>query len=170
MAGRALRDGPGGNGRSGPRRGCGRYAAMRRQICQRMIGRRVTITRWTGLVEAMSKPNSRRSPAWCGGCPGTTHRGRRRGYRTKASGRSWCGELPGGPPRARLQLERHFPPCRVRGHAPRGARRALEDVRARRHGTARKSPGFTIPEPGTSPRSPPCYCRRTLLSRGISAA
>jgi hypothetical protein len=65
-----------------------------------------------------------RRSAWCGGCPGTTHRGRRRGYRTKASGRSWCGEFPGGRLAPAFSWSATFPPCRVRGHAPLGARRA----------------------------------------------
>ena len=72
-----------------------------------------------------------RCPAWCGGCPGTTQRGRRRGYCTKASGRSWCGEFPGGRLASAFSWTASFPPCRVRGHAPPGARRApraLENV------------------------------------------
>jgi hypothetical protein len=34
---------------------------------------------------------------------------------------------------------------------------ALKDARWVRREAARKRPGFRIPEPGTSPRSPPCY-------------
>ena len=71
-----------------------------------------------------------RRPTWCGGCAGTTYRGRRRGYRTKASGRSWCGELPGGRLAPAFSWSATFPPFRVRGHAPLGARRAPRALEA----------------------------------------
>ena len=46
------------------------------------------------------------------------------GYCTKASGRSWCGEFLGGRLAPAFSWSATFPPCRVRGHAPPGARRA----------------------------------------------
>jgi hypothetical protein len=54
----------------------------------------------------------------------SAHQRRHRGHRTESSGRRGAASSPAGSSRLRSAGVSALPPCRVRGHAPPGARRA----------------------------------------------
>ena len=74
-----------------------------------------------------------RCPAWCGGCPGIrAPRPPPWLFALRRAAAAGAASYPAGASRPPSAGAPAFPPCRVRGHAPPGARRApraLEDVK-----------------------------------------